>query len=98
MDRVPNDMLVMVHKDESIMSAPLAQHVRDTVGNGNSGGGGHTFNVHYSRARKAEQRRDAGKRRIPGEGAQAADALWGGVRTVQRCISDPGMDKLATWQ
>jgi hypothetical protein len=33
-DKVPSDQLAMVHRNEMVMSAPLAQGIRDMIGNG----------------------------------------------------------------
>lgn len=47
-DRVPNDTLAQIHKDEMVMSAPLAQGLRDLIAGGGKGGGQVVHEHHYT--------------------------------------------------
>lgn len=47
-DRVPNDTLAQIHKDEMVMSAPLAQGLRDLIAGGGKGGSQAVHHHHYN--------------------------------------------------
>jgi len=51
-DNVPSDQLAMIHKNEMVMSAPLAQGIRDLISGGGQGGGqgggNAVVNVHFN--------------------------------------------------
>jgi hypothetical protein len=38
----------MIHKNEMVMSAPLAQGIRDLISGGGQGGGNAVVNVHFN--------------------------------------------------
>lgn len=60
-DQVPGDQIAQIHKDEMVMSAPLAEGIRNMVAAGNEpkpnqgGGGGTTYNVHALDAKSFKQ-------------------------------------------
>jgi hypothetical protein len=45
-DEVPRDQMAMIHKKEMVLSAPLAEKIRDMTSRG-QGGGGDTFHAHF---------------------------------------------------
>ena len=57
-DTVPNDQVAQIHKGEMVMSAPLAQGIRDMVKNGQTGGGGsvtHNYTIHALDSKSFEE-------------------------------------------
>lgn len=46
-DSVPADTLAHIHKQEMVMSAPLATGLRNLIANGGENGGGTTVNAHF---------------------------------------------------
>jgi hypothetical protein len=60
-DQVPSDQVAQIHKNEMVMSAPLATGIRDMVANQGSGGGGgnsgggNVIHVHAMDAKSVKQ-------------------------------------------
>jgi hypothetical protein len=43
-DQVPADQIAQIHKNETVLSAPYAEGIRNLIANGQTGGGGTTHN------------------------------------------------------